>query len=50
MLSDATGFKHAYVATGKHSWHIASTSRGAKSSGMLYSLAETIKANGLKPY
>lgn len=35
---------------GKHSWHIASTSSGAQASGMFYSIAETAKANGLKPY
>ena len=35
---------------GKHSWHIAATSSGANVSGILYSIAETAKANGLKPY
>lgn len=35
---------------GKHNWHITASSRGAKTSGILYSIAETTKANGLKPY
>ena len=35
---------------GKHNWHIADTKAGAETSGMLYSIAETAKANGLKPY
>ena len=35
---------------GKHSWHITASSRGAETSGILYSIAETVKANGLKPY
>lgn len=35
---------------GKHNWHIVSTSKGAEASGILYSIAETAKANGLKPY
>jgi hypothetical protein len=35
---------------GKHSWHVIATPNGATSSAMLYSLAETAKANGLKPY
>jgi len=35
---------------GKHNWHISDTKAGAKASGRLYSLAETAKANGLKPY
>ena len=35
---------------GKHSWHIIATTGGAKSSAILYSLAETAKANALKPY
>lgn len=35
---------------GKHSWHICATPSGAHTSGVLYSLAETAKVNGLKPY
>ena len=35
---------------GKHNWHISDTKAGAKASGMLYSIAETAKANGLKPF
>lgn len=34
---------------GKHSWHIIDSKRGAKASGMMYSLAETAKANNLNP-
>jgi hypothetical protein len=35
---------------GKHSWHVIATPNGAKASAMLYSIAETAKANGLRPY
>lgn len=35
---------------GKHSWHVIATPKGAKSSAMLYSIVETARANGLKPY
>ncbi|MDO5156653.1 MAG: hypothetical protein Q4D51_11880 [Eubacteriales bacterium] len=35
---------------GKHSWHIIDLVKGAKASAMLYSIAETLKANGLAPY
>lgn len=35
---------------GKHSWHIIDSKNGAETSAMLYSIAETAKANGLKPY
>lgn len=35
---------------GKHSWHIIDSSRGARASALLYSIAETAKANNLKPY
>ena len=35
---------------GKHSWHIIDSVKGAKSSALLYSIAETAKANNLKPY
>ena len=35
---------------GKHSWHIIDSKNGAEASAMLYSVAETAKANGLKPY
>lgn len=35
---------------GKHSWHVIDSKAGAETSGMLYSIAETAKANGLKPY
>ena len=35
---------------GKHSWHIVDSEKGARSSALLYSLAESAKANNLKPY
>ena len=35
---------------GKHNWKITDSKKGAKASAMLYSLAETAKANSLKPY
>ncbi len=35
---------------GKHSWHIIDSKNGAEASAMLYSIAETAKANELKPY
>lgn len=35
---------------GKHSWHIIDSVKGAKSSALLYSIAESAKANSLKPY
>lgn len=35
---------------GKHSWHIIDSKNGAKASAMLYSIAETAKANGLNPF
>ena len=35
---------------GKKNWQIIDSKNGAEASAMLYSLAETIKANGLKPY
>ncbi len=35
---------------GKKNWHLIDTVYGAKASAMIYSIAETAKANGLKPY
>ena len=35
---------------GKHSWHIIDSVKGAKASAFLYSIAESAKANSLKPY
>lgn len=35
---------------GKHSWHIIDSVKGSKASALLYSIAETAKANQLKPY
>lgn len=35
---------------GKHSWHVIDNKNGAEASAMLYSIAETAKANNLKTY
>lgn len=35
---------------GKHNWHLIDTIEGAKASAVIYSIAETAKANNLKPY
>lgn len=35
---------------GKNNWHLIDTIEGAKASAIIYSLAETAKANNLKPY
>lgn len=35
---------------GKHSWHIIDSVKGANASALLYSIAESAKANSLKPY
>ena len=35
---------------GKKNWEVIDTIRGAKSSAIIYSIAETAKANNLKPY
>ena len=34
----------------KHNWHLIDTINGAKASAIAYSIAETAKANNLKPY
>ena len=35
---------------GKRNWHLIDTIAGAKTSAIIYSIAETAKANNLKPY
>lgn len=35
---------------GKKNWQISATKNGAEASGILYSIAETARANGLRPY
>ena len=35
---------------GKNNWHVIDSIDGAKASAVIYSLAETAKANNLKPY
>lgn len=35
---------------GKHNWHIIDTIEGAQASAIVYSIAESAKLNGLKPY
>lgn len=41
---------HSSGKTGKHSWHIIDSVKGASASALLYSIAESAKANQLKPY
>ena len=35
---------------GRHNWHLIDTISGARASAVVYSIAETAKANGLKPF
>lgn len=35
---------------GKKNWQVIDTINGAKASAIIYSIAETVKANNLKPY
>ena len=35
---------------GKKNWQISATKNGAEASGILYSIAETARANGLRSY
>ena len=35
---------------GKKNWQIIASMNGARTSALLYSIAESAKANGLKPY
>ena len=35
---------------GKHNWYLIDTVSGAQSSAIAYSIAETARANDLKPY
>ena len=35
---------------GKHSWHLIDSKKGAEASAMMYSIAETAKANNLNPF
>jgi hypothetical protein len=35
---------------GRKNWLFSNTANGAKASGMLYSIIETAKANGLTPF
>lgn len=37
-------------ATGRKNWEFCNTPNGAKASAMIYSITESAKANGLKPY
>ena len=34
----------------KKNWLLSNTANGARASAMLYSIIETVKANGLQPY
>lgn len=35
---------------GKHSWHLIDSKKEAEASAMMYSIAETVKANDLNPF
>ena len=35
---------------GKKNWQVIDTINGAKTSAVIYSIAETVKSNNLKPY
>ena len=35
---------------GKHSWHLVESTKGAQASAIMYSIAETARANNLQPY
>ncbi|KUO72367.1 MAG: transposase [Desulfosporosinus sp. BRH_c37] len=37
-------------ATGRKNWEFCNTPNGAKASAIIYSITESAKANGLKPY
>ena len=39
-----------FFFVGKKNWQISATKNGAEASGILYSIAETARANGLRPY
>ena len=39
-----------HFTVGRKNWMMLNTPRGAQSSAILYSIAETAKANNLKPY
>lgn len=45
-----TGTQYQVFCVGKHSWHIIDSVKGATASALLYSIAESAKANNLKPY
>lgn len=38
------------TAHNRKNWQIAATKNGAEAGGILYSIAETARANGLRPY
>lgn len=43
-----TAIRGFYI--GKENWEVIDTINGAKTSAVIYSIAETAKANNLKPY
>ena len=47
-ISSGTGIRCFCI--GKKNWKVIDTIRGAESSVIIYSIAETAKANNLKPY
>src|SRR5699024_12329765 len=50
MEKNAGGQSFRGFCIGKKNWVIIDTVEGAKPSAIIYSIAETAKANGLKPY
>jgi len=50
LLDNATERTIRPFVIGRNNWLSADTVEGAKASGNLYSLIETVKAHGLEPY
>ena len=44
------GTEHQKFCVWKKNWQISAIKNGAEASGILYSIAETARANGLRPY
>ena len=49
VINDAERSIRCFCA-GKHNWKIIDSKKDVKAYAMLYSLAETVKVNNLKPY
>ena len=50
MLNNASERAIRGFCIGKKNWEVIDTINGAKNSAMIYSIAETAKANNLKPF